>query len=147
MLSDEERAEMMRQLKEIQEQIKAQIEKEMNNQDNNLQAKLAARRKRKTENAEKSRELKAQQLKERIELALANATSTMKQRSELDREGLEKIIEELKTQVKADEIPAAIENLVYQKHQKELEDLLLALYEQKAIELREEILAMLEEKL
>jgi len=28
-----------------------------------------------------------------------------------------------------------------------LEDLLLALYEQKAIELREEILAMLEEKL
>lgn len=71
----------------------------------------------------------------------------MKQRSELDREGLEKIIEELKTQVKADEIPAAIENLVYSKHQKELEDLLLALYEQKAIELREEILAMLEEKL
>lgn len=40
----------------------------------------------------------------------------MKQRSELDREGLEKIIEELRTQVKADEIPAAIENLVYSKH-------------------------------
>lgn len=71
----------------------------------------------------------------------------MKQRSELDREGLEKIIEELKTQMKADEIPAAIENLVYQKHQQELEDLLLALFESKAIELKEEILAMLEEKL
>lgn len=71
----------------------------------------------------------------------------MKQRSELDREGLEKIIEELKTKMKADEIPAAIENLVYQKHQQELEDLLLVLFEQKAIELREEILAMLEEKL
>jgi len=45
-----------------------------------------------------------------------------------------------------EEIPAAIERLVDDKHQKELEDLLLKLYEQKCVELKEEVLAMMEEK-
>ena len=45
-----------------------------------------------------------------------------------------------------EEIPAAVERLVDDKHQKELEDLLLKLYEQKCVELKEEVLAMMEEK-
>lgn len=45
-----------------------------------------------------------------------------------------------------EEIPGAIDRLLDEKHQKELEDLLLRLYEQKAIELKEEILALMEEK-
>lgn len=46
-----------------------------------------------------------------------------------------------------EEIPAALENLIDDKHQKELSDWLLKLYEQKAIELKEEILTMMEEKI
>lgn len=37
--------------------------------------------------------------------------------------------------------------MIDDRHQKELEDLLLKLYEQKAIQLKEEILAMMEEKI
>ena len=46
-----------------------------------------------------------------------------------------------------EEIPSAVERLIDDKHQKELEDLLLKLYEQKCVELKEEVLAMMEEKI
>lgn len=45
-----------------------------------------------------------------------------------------------------EEIPAAVERMIDDRHVKELEDMLLKLYEQKAIQLKEEILALLEEK-
>lgn len=61
-------------------------------------------------------------------------------------EAFSKIIEEMRMRLAPEEIPAAMENLLDDKHQKELSDWLLKLYEQKAIELKEEILAMLEEK-
>jgi len=53
----------------------------------------------------------------------------------------------MKTNLPDSEIPAALEKVIDDKHQKELEDLLLKLYEQKAMELKEEILAMMEEKI
>lgn len=53
----------------------------------------------------------------------------------------------MKLELTPEEIPAAIENLVDDKHQKELSDWLLKLYEQKAIELKEEILTLMEEKI
>ena len=46
-----------------------------------------------------------------------------------------------------EEIPQAVEKLIDGKHQQELEDLLVKLYEQKCIELKEEVLAMMEEKI
>ena len=52
----------------------------------------------------------------------------------------------MKFELTPEEIPAALERIVDDKHQKELQDWLLKLYEQKAIELKEEILALLEEK-
>ena len=52
----------------------------------------------------------------------------------------------MKLELTPEEIPAALERMIDDKHQKELQDWLLKLYEQKAIELKEEILAMLEEK-
>lgn len=53
----------------------------------------------------------------------------------------------MKLELTTEEIPASLENLIDDKHQKELSDWLLKLYEQKAIELKEEILTMLEEKI
>ena len=44
------------------------------------------------------------------------------------------------------EIPAAVERMIDDRHHSELEDLLLKLYEQKAVQLKEEILTLMEEK-
>lgn len=52
----------------------------------------------------------------------------------------------MKLELTNEEIPAALEALIDDKHQKELSDWLLKLYEQKAIELKEIILTLLEEK-
>lgn len=61
-------------------------------------------------------------------------------------EEIEKIIREMQLQMPPEEIPAAVERMIDDRHHKELEDMLLKLYEQKAIQLKEEILAMMEEK-
>lgn len=60
---------------------------------------------------------------------------------------IEKLIKDMKLKMPAEEIPAALERMIEDRHQKEMEDLLLKLYEQKAIQLKEEVLHMLEEKL
>lgn len=65
----------------------------------------------------------------------------------MSKEALEEVIADMKLKLTPEEIPAAVERLIDDKHQKELEDLLLKLYEQKCIELKEEVLAMMEEKL
>lgn len=54
---------------------------------------------------------------------------------------------QMKLELTPEEIPSALENLIDDKHQKELSDWLLKLYEQKAIELKEEILTLMEEKI
>ena len=57
------------------------------------------------------------------------------------------MISEMHHTLTPEEIPSAVERLIDDKHQKELEDLLLKLYEQKCVELKEEVLAMMEEKI
>lgn len=65
----------------------------------------------------------------------------------MTKEGLDEIVKKMKMELSSEEIPAALERIIDDKHQKELQDWLLKLYEQKAIELKEEILAMMEEKI
>lgn len=60
---------------------------------------------------------------------------------------MDELIQEMRLELTPEEIPSAVERLIDEKHQKELEDMLLKLYEQKCVELKEEILAMMEEKL
>ena len=57
------------------------------------------------------------------------------------------MVNDMKINLPENEVPAALEKIIDEKHQGELEDLLLKLYEQKAVELKEEILAMMEEKI
>lgn len=64
----------------------------------------------------------------------------------MSHEAIEAIIKQMQIDLPSEEIPAAIEHLLEEKHQQELEDLLLKLYEQKAVELREEVVALIEEK-
>ena len=65
----------------------------------------------------------------------------------MTKEWLDEIVKKMKMELSSEEIPAALERIIDDKHQKELQDWLLKLYEQKAIELKEEILAMMEEKI
>jgi len=46
-----------------------------------------------------------------------------------------------------DELPAAVIAALDEKHQEELDDLLMRSYQQRATELKDRVLAMLEEKL
>ena len=45
------------------------------------------------------------------------------------------------------EIPTAIEKLIEENQSRELQDLLLKMYEQKCVELKEEVLSMMQEKI
>lgn len=65
----------------------------------------------------------------------------------MTRQALDEMINQMRLELTPEEIPAAVERLIDDKHQKELEDLLLKLYEQKCVELKEEVLAMMEEKI
>jgi hypothetical protein len=65
----------------------------------------------------------------------------------MTQEALEKMVNEMKLNLPDKEVPGALEKIIVEKHQGELEDLLLKLYEQKCMELKEEILAMMEEKI
>ena len=64
----------------------------------------------------------------------------------MTKDALDGILNDMKLNLTPEEIPAALESLIDDKHQRELEDLLLKHYEQKCIELKEETLAMMEEK-
>lgn len=47
----------------------------------------------------------------------------------MTRQALDELIAQMQLELTPEEIPAAIERLIDDKHQKELEDLLLKLYE------------------
>ena len=47
----------------------------------------------------------------------------------MSREALDELIQQMRLELTPEEIPSAIERLIDDKHQKELEDLLLKLYE------------------
>lgn len=64
----------------------------------------------------------------------------------MTRQAFDEMFQQMKLELPPEEIPAAVERVIDDKHQKELEDLLLKLYEQKCVELKEEVLAMMEEK-
>lgn len=137
---------MMSQLKEVDDAVSKQLGQEAKDQDAALKRKLDARRLKRNKAIDKERSLKEFQIQKRIDYALQNSTDFAIKRNELTLEAFDKIIESMKLELTPEEIPAALENLIDDKHQKELSDWLLKLYEQKAIELKEEILTMLEEK-
>lgn len=137
---------MLNQLAEVDDAVKNQLGREAKDQDAALKRKLDARRMKRERAIEKERNLKEDQIQKRINYALKNSTEFAITRNEMTLEAFDKIIGQMKLELTPEEIPAALENLIDDKHQKELSDWLLKLYEQKAIELKEEILTMMEEK-
>jgi hypothetical protein len=144
--TDEEKELLLKQLREVDDSVKNQLGKESKDQDAALKRMLEKRKMKREKAIEKERDMKQGQLQKRINYALQNSTDFAVKRNELTLEAFDKIIGQMKLDLTPEEIPAALENLIDDKHQKELSDWLLKLYEQKAIELKEEILTMMEVK-
>jgi hypothetical protein len=145
--SDAEKSALLRQLEEVDAAVKSNLTADAKDQDAKLQARLDARRKKKEKALAAQTELKKEQLEQRIKTSLENSEDFAQTRKEKSMKEIERLIREMQDKVPAAEIPAAVERMIDDRHQKELEDMLLKLYEQKAIQLKEEILAIMEEKL
>jgi len=116
-------------------------------QDERLKKKLEARRKKKEAHLTKENEVKKDHMHERIHKALQDSEGYADKKKERSMREIEKMIKVMQMKMPPEEIPAAVERMIDDRHQGELEDMLLKLYEQKAIQLKEEILGMMEEKL
>ena len=137
----------MKQMEDLDATVRRQLEAEQKSADAILQDKLAARRKKKNANLEKQRAMKSEQLQQRIQRAIDNSEEYQDTKNQMTQDALDAIMKDMKMNLTPEEIPAALERIIDDKHQKELEDLLLKLYEQKALELKEEMLNMMEEKI
>jgi len=144
--TDEERNFLLKQLNEVDDSVKNQLGQEAKDQDAALKRMLEKRRMKREKAINKETEIKQEHLQKRINYALQNSTDFAVKRNDMTLEAFDKIIGQMKLELTPEEIPAALENLIDDKHQKELSDWLLKLYEQKAIELKEEILNLMEAK-
>jgi hypothetical protein len=81
-----------------------------------LKRRLDARRLRRETAIEKEKVMKESLLQDRITYALENSTAFAVYRNGLTNEAFNKIVNEMKLELTPEEIPAAIENLVDDKH-------------------------------
>jgi len=65
----------------------------------------------------------------------------------MTEEALKGVIEQMKKELPDEKIPAAVERLIQTKHEQESIDLDMKHFEQKTMELRENIQTMMEEKI
>ena len=116
-------------MKEVDDAVKNQLGAEKLDQDAALKRKLEARRKKREIAIEKESDLKTKNLKDRIEFAIKNSNEYAITKNQMTKEGLDEIVKKMKMQLSSEEIPAALERIIDDKHQKELQDWLLKLYE------------------
>jgi hypothetical protein len=138
---------MINQLKKLEEAMQRKIDEEAKRQDELLKEKLAKRRQRRNKLAEKEREVKIDNVDARIKFEQDQLDKDRKLKYEANRLNVEQIINEMKMKMTREELPAAISKVVDTTHEAELHDLLVKLYEQKSVELKEKLMALLEEKL
>lgn len=71
----------------------------------------------------------------------------MEAKNQMTQEALNQVIMQMKLDLPPEKIPGAVERLITDKHDKELQDLNLKHFEQKTMELRENMQTMMEEKI
>lgn len=91
--------------------------------------------------------MKTDLLQQRITEALKNSEEFNVKKKGVTQAIINEMILNQRDRMTDEEIPAAIEKMVEEHHSRELQDLLLKIYEQKCVELKEEILAMMQEKI
>lgn len=91
--------------------------------------------------------MKSDLLQQRIDAALKNSDDYNLQKKQMTYAIINEMIVNLNGRMTESEVPAAIEKLVEENQSRELQDLLLKIYEQKCVELKEEVLSMMQEKI
>lgn len=122
------------------------MDAEHDEQQKKLQDRLAKRRRRRGALARQECELKQEQATEAAKLDQAHEEAAAALDSETRSASFEEVLQDLINNTPEDELPAAVLKAVENKHQDELEDLLMKLYKQRAEELKAQVLALLEEK-
>lgn len=90
---------------------------------------------------------KSELLQERIKTSLKNSDEYQVKKNDITFDIINEMIKNMQATMSESEVPAAIEKLIDEKHSRELQDLLLKMYEQKCVELKEEVLNMMQEKI
>jgi len=146
-VSPDEIEAIKRQIKDLDDDVKRELGKEEKIQDEALRKKLEERKMKKQAALKKERDMKSDLLQQRIEAALQNSDDFNFKKKEMTTQIINEMISSLQNRMTEAEIPSAIEKLVEENHSRELQDLLLKIYEQKCVELKEEILSMMQEKI
>jgi hypothetical protein len=103
-------------MKEIDDAVKNQLGSEKSDQDAALKRKLEARRKKVEVAIEKERDLKNKNLSDRIDFAIQNSNDYAITKNNMTKEGLDEIVKKMKMELSSEEIPAALERIIDDKH-------------------------------
>lgn len=106
----------MSELTNVDARVREQLAEQSKEQDKALQDKLAARRAKRNKAIENERTQKQEQLKERVEKALDNSNDYQAKKSNMTRQALDELICQMRLDLTPEEIPAAVERLVDDKH-------------------------------
>jgi len=144
---EDTKAFLIAQIKEVDASLENAMRTQSRDQDTALSYKVDARKRKRQRAIGMDRAIRSRHTQERIAFQLDRTDDFAIKSKQLTRKAVEDIIKDMQLEKASEEIPGAVDRLLDEKNQKELEDLLLRLFEQKSIEMKEEILALMEEKL
>lgn len=137
----------MAALQQTEDDIAAKLAAEADSQQSKLAERLAKRRGRRVAQARQERDLKVEQAAERAEKHQELEQQQVEMKDQARNAKFETKLDNMLMEKTVDELPAAVIGALDDKHQEELDELLMRLYQQRATELKERVLPLLEEKL
>ena len=143
----EARAALLAALEQTDADIAAKLAAEASSQQKQLADRLAKRRGRRAAQARRECDLKVEQAAKRAEQQEQADSQQKELRDEARNAKFEAKLDNMLMEKTVDELPAAVIAALDEKHQEELDDLLMRSYQQRATELKDRVLALLEEKL
>lgn len=144
LLTEEEEAGINRQLKTLDEELTHRIEESVSQQEKEFQRKLQARR---VECVQKEAVVKESQAATKLALDREWMEKEQATKTQIRKERLQRLLGELKTRTKGEELPIAAENAIESQHMEELTELLAKQYKEKAFLLSDKLGELIQNKL
>lgn len=147
-LSAQEREELEKKLRELAESLEARLKKERDAFNNGLLAQKMAERKAKVAQlAEEERAIRRKHVDQKLALIDANEEEQLPEKQKLKDQQLQGMIKEFEEKLPVNERALALQAYLNDTHNDEMNDLLSKQFDEKADQLKDEILALLEEKI
>jgi len=144
LLNEDDEIRVKERIRTLDEQLSKRIEEEVSKQDIQFQQKLKEKRKLRANREAEIKETHAH-AKSALEKEWLEKEATLKTQMRKDR--LNRLLEELKSRTKDEELPIAAENVIENIHIEELTDLLGKQYREKAYLLSDNIGELIQSKL